>query len=135
MYDKGLMALLTGDDLEQVHAGVQRQGQGDVLPTFTKHTQRLKMETLTTRCVNSHLDIRGHGLVEADVQGVFKGVGVNAERFVHVGERLRHLSKAQVHRLVGLQAFQGIQLKVAGQVAGRVVLRGYSMEWLFLVLV
>jgi hypothetical protein len=68
-------------------------------------------------------------LVEADVQGVLKGIGVNTERFIHVGERPRHLSKAQVHGLVGLQAFQGVQLKVAGQVAGRVVLRGYSMEW------
>ncbi len=102
MYDKGLMALLNGDNLEQVHAGVQRQGQGDVLPTFTKHTQRLQIEALTASRVNGHPDIRGHGLVEADVQGVFKGVGVNAERFVHIGLRTRHLSKAQAHRLVGL---------------------------------
>ncbi len=129
MYDNGLMALLTGDDLEQVHTGIQRQGQGDVLPTFTKHTQRFQIKALAASRVNSHPHLRGHGLVEADVQGVLKGIGVNTERFIHVGERPRHLSKAQVHGLVGLQAFQGVQLKVAGQVAGRVVLRGYSMEW------
>ncbi len=102
MYDNGLMALLTGDDLEQVHTGIQRQWQGDVLPTFTKHTQRLQIEALAASRVNGHPHLRGHRLVEADVQRVFKGVGVNAERFVHVGERLRHLSKAQVHQLVGL---------------------------------
>jgi len=102
VYDNGLMALLTGDDLEQVHTGIQRQWQGDVLPTFTKHTQRLQIEALAASRVNGHPHLRSHRLVEADVQRVFKGVGVNAERFVHVGERLRHLSKAQVHRLVGL---------------------------------
>ncbi len=117
------MALLTGDDLEQVHTGIQRQGQGDVLPTFTKHTQRLQIKALAASRVNSHPHLRGHGLVEADVQGVLKGIGVNTERFIHVGERPRHLSKAQVHGLVGLQAFQGVQLKVAGQVAGGVVLQ------------
>jgi len=39
VYDNGLMALLTSGESEQEHAGGQRQGQGDVLPTFTKHTQ------------------------------------------------------------------------------------------------
>jgi len=78
---------------------------------------------LAASSVNGHPHLRGHGLVEADVQGVFKGVGVNAKRFIHVRERPRYLSKAQIHGLVGLQAFQGIQLKVTGQVAGRVVLQ------------
>ncbi len=123
MYDNGLMALLTGDNLEQVHTGIQRQWQGDVLPSFTKHTQRFQIKALAASRVNSHPHLRGHRLVEADVQGVFKGIGVNAERFIHVRERPRHLSKAQVHRLVGLQAFQGVQLKISGQVTGRVVLQ------------
>jgi hypothetical protein len=123
VYDNGLMTLLSGDDLEHIHTGVQRQRQGDVLPAFAKHAQRFEMEALTTRRVNSHPHLRGHELVEADVQGVLKGVGVNTERFVHIGLRPRHLSKAQVHRLVGLQAFQGVHLKVTGQVTGRIVLQ------------
>ncbi len=58
MYDNGLMALLTGDDLEQVHAGGQRQGQGDVLPTFTKHTQRFQIKALAASRVNGHSCLR-----------------------------------------------------------------------------